>query len=71
MERRADLAERLRRMDLDVFGLQEVTPDQAAYLCGELPDFAYVGEFRNADRASGEASLSCRMLILIYLLLEY
>ncbi len=54
--RRADLAALMGRMALDVVGLQEVEPDQAAYLTNALPQYAMVGEFRNADRASGEAS---------------
>jgi len=33
-----------------------VCPDQAAYLRQELPEFAFVGEHREADRVSGEAS---------------
>ena len=55
-ERKADLAELLRKMDVDVFGLQEVTPGQTEYLTNALPQYAMVGEHRNADRMSGEAS---------------
>lgn len=57
--RKADLVQLLRRLDLDVFGLQEVCPDQAAYLRANLPGYAYEGEHRNADRVSGEASPIC------------
>ena len=57
--RKADLVQLLRRLDLDVFGLQEVCPDQAAYLRANLPGYAYVGEHREADRVSGEASPVC------------
>ena len=57
--RKADLVDLVKKMDLDVFGLQEVTPEQAAYLRENLPEFAFVGEHRNADRISGEASPVC------------
>ena len=57
--RKADLVALVKKMDLDVFGLQEVTPEQAAYLRENLPEFAFVGEHRNADRVSGEASPVC------------
>ena len=36
-QRKADLVALLRSLDLDVFGLQEVCPDQAAYLRENLP----------------------------------
>lgn len=54
--RKTDVVELLRRLDLDIFGLQEVCPDQAADLRAGLPDFEFVGEHREADRKSGEAS---------------
>jgi len=54
--RKADLVALVKKMDLDVFGLQEVCPEQAAYLREQLPEFAFVGEHREADRKSGEAS---------------
>ena len=57
--RKADLVALVKKMGLDVFGLQEVTPEQAAYLRENLPEFAFVGEHRNADRVSGEASPVC------------
>ena len=55
-ERKADLVELVRKMDLDAFGMQEVCPDQAQYLRERLPEFAFVGDHREADRKSGEAS---------------
>lgn len=58
-QRKADLVALLRSLDLDVFGLQEVCPDQAAYLRENLPGYTFVGEHRNADRKSGEASPVC------------
>ncbi len=54
--RRADLANQIRKLQLDVLGMQEVCPDQAEYLAAQLPEFAYVGDHREADRKSGEAS---------------
>ena len=55
-KRRGDLVKLVRRLDLDVFGTQEVRPEQAAYLRRALPDYAFVGEHRAADRVSDEAS---------------
>ena len=54
--RKGDLVDLIRQMDLDVFGLQEVCPDQAAYLRAEFKEFTLVGEHRAADRVSDEAS---------------
>lgn len=57
--RRADMVALVRRLDLDVFGLQEVCPDQMAYLREQLPEWTFVGDHREADRVSGEASPVC------------
>lgn len=57
--RRADLVAQIRELELDVFGMQEVLPDQAAYLAENLPEFAYVGDHRGKDRKSDEASPVC------------
>lgn len=54
--RRKDLVAFIRALDLDAFGLQEVRPEQAAYLRAQLPEYAFVGEHRGADRRSDEAS---------------
>jgi len=54
--RRGDLVQLVRRLDLDVFGTQEVRPEQADYLRKNLPDYAFVGAHRAADRISDEAS---------------
>ena len=54
--RKADMVALVKKMDLDAFGLQEVCPDQAQYLRENLPEFAFVGDHREADRKSGEAS---------------
>lgn len=58
-ERKADLVSLLRRLDYDVFGMQEVNPGQAEYITNALPQYRMVGEFRNKDRISGEASPVC------------
>ena len=55
-ERKADLVNLVKKMDLDAFGMQEVCPDQAQYLRENLPEFAFVGDHREQDRKSGEAS---------------
>ena len=57
--RKADLVDLVKKMDLDVFGLQEVCPDQAQYLRENLSEYEFVGEHREADRRSGEASPVC------------
>ena len=54
--RKADLVDLVKKLDLDAFGMQEVCPDQAQYLRENLPEFAFVGEHREKDRVSGEAS---------------
>ena len=54
--RKVDFLNLLRRLDLDAFGLQEVCPGQAEYITNNLPQYVLVGEHRNADRVSGEAS---------------
>ena len=58
-ERRDDLVALIRKLDLDVFGLQEVRPEQAAFFAERLPEYVYVGEHRGADRKSDEASPVC------------
>ena len=58
-ERKADMVGLVRKLDLDVFGLQEVCPDQAAYIREKMPDYEFVGDHREADRKSGEASPVC------------
>ncbi|MBP5509565.1 MAG: hypothetical protein J6Z49_01455, partial [Kiritimatiellae bacterium] len=54
--RKKDMVDLIRRLDLDVFGAQEVRRDQASYIRKQLPVFAYVGDFREKDRVHGEAS---------------
>jgi len=54
--RKADLVNLIQQLDLDAFGLQEVCPGQVDYLTNNLPQYAFIGEHRNADRISGEAS---------------
>ena len=55
-ERKADLVALVKKLDLDAFVMQEVCPDQAQYLRENLPEFAFVGDHREKDRKSGEAS---------------
>jgi len=54
--RKADVIAMVKKLNLDAFGMQEVCPDQMAYLRENLPEFAFVGDHRGADRKSGEAS---------------
>ena len=54
-----DMIALIRSLNLDVFGLQEVRPEQAKFLAEKLPEFVYVGEHRGADRKSDEASPVC------------
>jgi endonuclease/exonuclease/phosphatase family metal-dependent hydrolase len=54
--RRDAIADLISKMNLDVFGLQEVRPDQLAFLKKKLPEYEFVGDFRNADKKTGEAS---------------
>ena len=55
-ERREDLVDLVRRLDIDAGGLQEVRPEQMAFLRERLPEFEFVGEHRGADRVTDEAS---------------
>lgn len=55
-KRKSDLVSLVKKLDLDVFGMQEVCPEQAAYFRNELSDWEFCGEHREADRVSGEAS---------------
>ena len=54
--RKGDLAALLRRLDLDVFGLQEVYAEQADYLKDSLPQYEMVGVHRDDGVRKGEAS---------------
>lgn len=54
--RRCDVVALIRRLDMDVFGLQEVEPVQMQYFRGALAEYEVVGDHRNADRVTGEAS---------------
>ena len=57
--RKADLVDEIRRLDMDVFGMQEVYPQQSLFITNSLPQYAVIGEYRGADRVSGEASPVC------------
>ncbi len=54
--RRDDMVALVRKLDMDVFGAQEVRPEQAAFLRETLADYEFVGDHRAADRVSDEAS---------------
>ena len=54
--RKADMVGLIRNLDLDVFGLQEVFPEQADYLTNSLPQYAMVGVHRDDGKRKGEAS---------------
>ncbi len=58
-ERKNGLVQEIRSLDMDMFGMQEVFPEQAYFITNALPEYALVGEYRNADRISGEASPIC------------
>ena len=55
-KRRDDLVAQVRGFNFDAFGLQEVDPEQMQYLREKMPGYGFVGEHRNPDRKSGEAS---------------
>ena len=55
-DRKGDLVDQILRLDMDVFGMQEVFPEQLDYIRSRMPEWEFVGDFRNADRVSGEAS---------------
>ena len=55
-ERKDDLVALLSGMNLDAFGIQEAHPEAVAYVAEHMPNYSFVGEHRNADRKSGEAT---------------
>ena len=55
-DRKDDLVELIGKIDFDAFGIQEAYPEQVAYIMEHLSQYSCVGEFRNEDRKSGEAS---------------
>ena len=57
--RKSDMVDLMKRMDADVIGLQEVCPGQLKYMAASLPQYSFLGEHRNADRVTGEASPVC------------
>jgi len=54
--RKDALAGLLLKMDIDAGGLQEAVPGQVAFLKAKMPGYAFYGDYRNADRKTGEAS---------------
>ena len=57
--RRNDLIAHVRKLNMDVFGLQEVTVGQYRQLVKAFPDYAFVGRFREAKNFRGEAVPVC------------
>ena len=55
-ERKKDLVCLIGKLDMDVFGLQEVCPGQADYLTNSLPQYTMVGVHREDGARKGEAS---------------
>ena len=58
-KRKSDLVKFIAKLDMDVFGMQEVMPSQARYITNSLPQYAIIGDYREANRVSGEASSVC------------
>lgn len=54
--RKDDIVVFMENLNLDVFGLQEVRPDQAKHFDNAFKDYQKFGEHRAADRVSDEAS---------------
>ncbi len=54
--RKGHLAALMRKMNLDVVGLQEVQPDQADDLRAQFPDYTMVGVHREDGKRKGEAT---------------
>ena len=53
--RKSDLLDFVKKMDLDVFGLQEVHPEQMDYIADNLPEHSKIGVHRNDGKRKGEA----------------
>lgn len=57
--RKDDLVALVRRLDFDVFGLQEAFSAQSAYIINALPEYALIGRFDGADGKTGVLSPIC------------
>ena len=55
-KRKTDLLELVKKLDYDIFGLQEVLPGQADFLKENLPGYAMAGVHRDDGARAGEAS---------------
>ena len=53
--RKSDLLNFVKKMDPDVFGLQEVHPEQLDYIAENLPEHSKIGVHRNDGKRKGEA----------------
>ena len=58
-DRRKDFFSYIRKLDMDVFGLQEVTAGQYNDIEKEFPDYVVVGQFREERDFTGEAVPIC------------
>ena len=54
--RKGELLKLIKKMDLDVCGLQEVCPEQADFITNSLPQYVMVGKHRDDGVRGGEAS---------------
>ena len=54
--RKSDLLDLVRKLDLDVFGLQEAHADQLDYIADNLPQYMKIGVHRNDGKRKGEAA---------------
>lgn len=55
-KRRELFVQTIREFNPDLFGMQEVLPDQAAYMKEQMSDYGYVGVGRDDGKNKGEAS---------------
>ena len=55
-KRRDEMVRIMKEIDADVFGLQEVLPDQREFLMSRFSDYEFVGEGRGSDRKSDESA---------------
>lgn len=54
--RKEDLVDLIKKMDVDVCGLQEVCPGQSDYITNSLPQYVMIGRHRDDGVRKGEAS---------------
>lgn len=54
--RRAEFLNFVKGLDFDIYGFQEVMPDQRTYMSERMSEWTFIGDHRNANRTSGEAN---------------